>query len=185
MEEAATGPSAPPGTEEVPAGVARATGASPKQPNRRSGVLLAVGVAVIVIVVVAVVGYSVYERSHAKPSTTATSKTLLPADELISISPEQYYGVEFIVNSTGVLNTTYSSIYPTPFYIMTPHEYYVLIYNYTVIGYEWTFTTTGNSAVQYLSLGVTAGEWWFAMANPSPINTTAVGFLTALTLTTG
>ncbi len=146
--------------------------------------LVTVG-AILVVVVVVAIGLIALERADSHASAGGASRTLLPSGELISISPEQYYGVEFVSNSSGTLNTTYSSIYPTPLYIMTPHEYYVMIFNYTVIGYEWTLTTLGDGAVQYLDLALPAGEWWFAMANPSPINTTAVGLLTPLTLTPG
>jgi hypothetical protein len=142
---------------------------------------LFVGVAVAIVVILVVAAYAV-ELGHKSNSAPAT-KTLLPADFLISISPQQYYGISFVLSTTGTLNASYSAQFPTIFYIMTPKEYLLLVSTYNVSGYEWTVTTAAGGALGYLNIDVQPGNWWLAMSNPDLYNTTAVAFITPLNLT--
>jgi hypothetical protein len=167
----------------VASGPDSAAGSARSSRPRSTRTLLFVGVAVIIAVMLVVFGVVLAIGRHHAASPGPATETLLPQDSLISIPNEDYYGVSFISNTSGVLNATYSAILPVHLYLMTPPEFQYLVTKNVVSGYAWTSLSGGYGAFHYLNLEIQPGAWVFAMANTDPLNTTAIGFNTPLTLT--
>jgi hypothetical protein len=145
--------------------------------------LLFVGIAVIIATMVVVFGVALATGHHHAASAGPATQTLLPQDFLISIPNGNYYGVSFVANSSSILNATYTTIYPVHFYLMTPAEFQYMVTKDSVSSYVWTSLSGQYGTFHYLNLAIQPGVWVFAMANTDPVNTTAVGFNTPLTLT--
>jgi hypothetical protein len=164
-------------------GSSQPAGNAPAPRARSDRRILLAGVAVAIVIVV-VVGFVAVLRAPHHTSPSAPAEILVPGSSTFSLAPDQSFGVTFIINSTGVLNTTYASQFGATVYLMSPTQYETLVNTYQAAGFAWENNLTGDGVVQYLTLTVHAGQWWFVMWDPSETVTTAVGLITPLTLTT-
>ena len=139
-----------------------------------------VGAAVAAVVLIVTVGVVVAVK---RPPSSPSAEILLPAGTLTSISNQQFAAVTFVSSSAGILNGTYSTESTIVFYLLTPQEYLILLTKNNLTGYSWTYQTPGIVPIAYLALDFQPGSWDFVMENQNATTASAVGWLTALTLT--
>lgn len=147
-------------------------------PRRRRIFLIAGVVAVIAIILVA---YALTDGfQFGGPSKTK----ILVADHTVDVIPAgQFDAVTFIISTTSIVNGTFVNSYGIVLYTMTPTQFESFIRTTVVSGYEWTSGMIENEVVYNLDLSFPPGAWDLVFLNPSPINATALGFWTSLTLT--
>ncbi len=162
---------------------------SPRSPptRQRQGGLRAYLIPIVaVVVVVAVVGlviglYGGSLRGHLS-STGSGAVVLFPDDAWYSLPADQFADAAFTINSTHVVKGTFDVIYWMQSYLMTPAELEELAFKGTVQGYSWFGGNVANGSTNHFETNVTAGTWDLVFFNPSPYNTTAIGFLSDMTL---
>jgi hypothetical protein len=154
-----------------------------KPPKGRRWLLYEI-IAVVVIVVAVVVAYSVtgdFGRSGDSSSTTV----LVPGNTDDSIPAGQFDAISFVITSTSTVSGTLFNSFGIQFYTMSPTELFNLSRTDVVSGYEWTSGPIHNDTTYDVDVSVPPGHWYFVSLNPSLTVPTALGYYTALTLTTG
>jgi len=154
-----------------------ASTASSATRRRRRRLLLASAVAAVVVVVVLA-----YALTGGFQSSHSSSLVLVSAGTYYTIPVGQFNGITFIIGTTSVINGTFSNAFGIVLYEMNDAQF--LSYGKTNIldGYEWTSGPIANNSVYNLDLTIQPGSWALLFVNPSPINVTAIGFYTDLTL---
>lgn len=160
--------SPPPGTE---------TGPTPN-PSRQRAVRAAALTAVVVVVIVLV--YALSGGFH--PGSKSRSVVLVPQDDYYSLPGEQYNAISFIVQGTSVITGTFTNTLGVVVYVLDPSELAAFNHNGTVGAYEWSSGEIANLSVYQLDTQVPAGQWSLTFVNPNVLNTTVVGFYTAVVL---
>ena len=157
-----------------------ATTPSQDKKVRRHRWLLYELVAVVVVVAVVVAAYSV-SNGFGKGGGS-TSDVLVPARTLDSIPALQFDAIALTLSSTSVVNGTFYHSYPVFVYTMTPTELESLSKTDVVGGYSWTSGLLEGNTIYGLDITIAVGAWYLVFLNPSTVNTTALAFYTALTL---
>jgi len=141
--------------------------------------LVAAIVAVGMVVLLAYALTGGFQSSHNGPLV------LVPAGAYYTIPVGQFNAITFIVGTTSVINGTFSNAFGIVLYEMNNTQF--LSYGKTNIldGYEWTSGPVAANSVYDLDLTIPPGSWALVFSNPSPINVTAIGFYTDLTLASG
>lgn len=144
--------------------------------------LLAV-LAVVIVIIVVGAAFVFTNGFHLK--RVSSSDDLIPALTYFSLPAEQYNDVAFIAHSTSVINGTFTNTLGVIVYLLTPPQIKVLNHNGTVGGYNWSSGLIADLTVYGLDTTVQQGQWNLVFLNPNAaaINTTTVGFYTAITLT--
>lgn len=152
---------------------------TPSSGQNRHGRGLYLVVTAVVVVVIVVAGYALtggFQSSHGGPLVLAHAGTYY------TIPGGQFDGITFIISATSIINGTFSTSWGIVLYEMNSTQF--LSYSKTNIlpSYEWTSGWIANATVYNLDLTVSPGSWALVFVNPSPVNTTAIGFYTDLTL---
>jgi len=115
----------------------------------------------------------------------ASSTVLVHKGTYYSLPGGQFNALAFSVSKASVLNGTFTNTYGINLYTMTPSELVSLAKTGVVGGFAWSSGRIANLTVTNLNLDVAAGQWdlvFLNADNPSPLNTTIVGFYTDLTV---
>ncbi|HYB79631.1 MAG TPA: hypothetical protein VEG66_07745 [Thermoplasmata archaeon] len=134
---------------------------------------------VVIVVVLAYVLTGGFQRSHNGPLV------LVPAGAYYTIPGGQFNGITFIIGATSVINGTFSNAFGIVLYEMNNTQFLSFAKTNILGGYEWTSGPIANNSVYDLDLTIPPGSWALVFVNPSPINPTAIGFYTDLTLASG
>jgi hypothetical protein len=135
-----------------------------------------------VVVATVIVGAAFVLTNGFHPSKVSTSEDLVPALAYYSLPGQQYNSITFIVGSNSVINGTFTNTIGIAVYILSPTELAALNHNGVVSGYTWSSGTIANLTVYHLGASVVPGQWSLVFYNPNLVNTTVVGFYTAVTL---
>jgi len=144
-------------------------------------VLIAVGVAIIVVMVV--LAYLLTGGFHHAGGSSATQgRVLVPFGASYSLPNGQFDGLTFTINSTSVIQGELNSSRGVDLYVMTPTEFETLVRTLNVTGYEWASGEVADQTIYNVDVTVTAGTWILAFTPPNPNIPTGVGFYSDLTL---
>ncbi len=116
------------------------------------------------------------------PTARASAVVLVPYHTVYSISGGQLNAVDFTIQTTSVVNGTFTNTLGIIVYIFTPEELVNLTLKGQVTGYQWTSGVIANLTVDSIDVTVTPGAWDLTFVNPNLFNTTIVGFWSNVTL---
>ncbi len=152
----------------------------PSKPKRVSPLVPVLAVVLVIVVV----GAAFVLTNGFHPNRASSADDLIPALSYYSLPPEEYNDVAFVAHSTSVINGTFTNTLGVIVYLLTPPQIKILNHNGTVVGYNWTSGLIADLTVYGLDKTVQPGEWNLVFLNPNTanINTTTVGFYTAITL---
>ena len=136
------------------------------------------------MVVAVALGSGVYFLTTFHHISSGSGKLVLEKEGSYYTMPVgQFNGITFIVNESSVINGTFFNTYGVDLFQMTPAQYLEFTRTTHLSGYEWNVNVTAET-IYNLNLTVQPGAWVIAFVNPSPTQTTLVGFYTDLTLST-
>jgi hypothetical protein len=141
-------------------------------------------VALVAIVAVVAVVAALFVVTNGFRGRAGSGDELIPALSYYSLPAEQYNDVAFIAHSTSVINGTFTNSLGLIVYIMTPSQIASLNHNGVVGTYNWSSGPIPEQQAYGLRVTVQPGQWNLVFLNPNTaaINTTVVGFYTAVTL---
>ncbi len=116
------------------------------------------------------------------PKRGNSAESLIPALSYYSLPGEQYNSITFIISTSCVVNGTFTNTLGIVVYVLTPPELAALNHNGVVGQYAWSSGRIANLSVYRLDVTILPGQWALVFYNPNLINTTVVGFYTAVTL---
>lgn len=171
-----------------PRGVAQGTpplsadGSSSASPRSKRGSQILPVLAVVLVIVV--VGAAFVATDGFRLTRASSTDDLIPALSYFSLPAEQYNDVAFVAHSESVINGTFTNTLGVIVYLFTPAQIAALNHNDTVGSYAWSSGQIAGLSVYGLALTVQPGEWNLVFFNPNTaaVNTTVVGFYTAVTL---
>lgn len=143
--------------------------------------VLSVVVSVVVLVVVVLVLWAFAIGNHPGPTTNTT--ILVPNGSLDIIPPQQFDSVNFENTGSSTVGGTFTTSFGVTVYRMTPGEFQTFVKTGVPSTWEWTSGFVPLDTSYQLDITVPSGSWVLAFYNPSPLNTTGVGFNTDLTET--
>ena len=136
------------------------------------------------VVVAVALGSGVYFLTTFHHGSSGSGKLVLEKEGSYYTMPVgQFNGITFIVNESSIINGTFFNTYGVDLFQMTPTQYLEFTRTTHLSGYEWNVNVTAET-IYNLDLTVQPGAWVIAFVNPSPTQTTLVGFYTDLTLST-
>jgi len=138
--------------------------------------LVAALVAIVLVVVLAYALTGGFQSSHNGPLVLARAGTY------DTIPNGQFNGITFIIGTTSVINGTFSNSFGIVLYEMNDTQFLTYAKTNILGGFEWTSGPIASNSVYNLDLTIPPGSWALVFMNPSPINVTAIGFYTDLTL---
>jgi hypothetical protein len=139
-------------------------------------------IAVVIVVVVVVVAYTA-TSGFGKSSGTTSSYVLIPKNTLDSIPAQQFDAVQLAVSEASIVTGSFYNSHEVFVYVMTPTDFHTLTVKDTVQGYNWTSGAVQGNGIYTVDVSIDVGPWDLVFYNPSTINTTALAFYSALTLT--
>ena len=141
--------------------------------------ILTVGAVVVAVVLVAA-AYVLTDGFHLQAKSATFD--LIPAESYYSLPGGQYNAVTFQAHNPSVLTGTFSNTLGVAVYLLDPVQMKALNHNGTVGAYYWTSGRVANLTVYDLDAAVPVGSWNVVFLNPEELNTTVVGFYTAVEL---
>ena len=138
-------------------------------------------VAVVIVVAVILAAYVLTGGFHS--NHTSNAEVLVPIHTVDVIPTYQFDAIDVSVSSTSEINGTFFVTFALVIYTMTPAQVESLARTGVVSGYEWTSGEVQNDSIYTLGVSIPPGAWDLVFYNPSPINNTAIGFYSDLTLT--
>jgi len=164
------------------AGTADPSSAPPtKKPRRRSWIYAVVAFAVVIAVILAAWTLT---GGFGTKKNVGSPTVLDPEGTYFTIPGGQFNAVTLLATANATIQGTFTNTYGIILYTMNPTQFHHLVISggNASAGYEWTSGTVGRGIVYKLDVTVPPGPWDLAFVNPSPINTTLVGFYSDLTL---
>ena len=150
------------------------------RPKRRTRTYLAVGVAIVLVILVA--AYVMSGGFRPASSSGSPGVVLIPAGTGYSMVIGQFNGIDFVISQesriTGLLNSSHG----IQIYILTPTEFQYLVKNLTVSAYVWTSGVVADQVVYQLNVTVQPGQWVLSFVNPNLGWPTGVGFYSDVVL---
>jgi len=152
----------------------------------RTGRILRKRRSFVIVLLTAVVAVALlltaYTVTGGFRSSTVPRTALIPKDDYYSITGGQFNDVAFSVQSTSVVNGTFTNTLGIIVYLLTPAQLNYLATKGNVSSYDWSSGQIPNLEVYDLNVEVESGQWDLAFVNPSLVNTTVVGFWTDITV---
>ncbi len=154
-------------------------------PRVRQKTLLTTVIAVAAAVVVVGAAFVLTDGFGLARGSSVT--TLIPYHDYYSLAGGQFNAVAFQAHQASKINGTFTNSNGVTVYMMTPSELEYLAVKAVVNGYTWTSGRIANLTNYNLDISVASGEWDLVFLNPDPdpLNTSVVGFYTAVTLSPG